>query len=268
MIEPFQYEFMRNALIAGIVLSGFAACLGPFIVQRKMAFMGSGLAHAAFGGVALGLLIDFSPIITALFFTQLVAFLIVWLEHRSKLSSDTIIGVLFSTAMALGIIFLSMREEYGADAFSYLFGSVLTITFNDMPLQFFLLLMAGIVGSGYWHRWAYATFDRKSAEVELGKKVRSDDYALAFFIAFVTVFAIELIGVLLVSAFLVLPAAAARLVSRSFAQMTLLTFIISAISVVVGLISSYHLDAPSGPCIVLAQAGLFGACFSVGMRRG
>lgn len=256
MLEPLMLPFMQRALIGGLMVSVLAGYFGPFVVQRRLAFLGSGLAHAAFGGVALGLLLNMQPLWAAMPFTVVVALGIVWLRDRAGLASDTTIGIFFSLSMALGIVFLSMKDSYSADAFTYLFGSLLAISKSD------LWTAAAILGFSaatvpLWGRWAYATFDPALARADR-VPVRRDDYLLAVAIAVVTVVAIKLVGIVLIAAFLVMPAAGARIFARTFAGMSLFSLLISAATLVIGLFASFYADLPSGPAIILTQAALLG----------
>lgn len=256
MLEPLTLPFMQRALIGGLMVSVLAGYFGPFVVQRHLAFLGSGLAHAAFGGVALGLLLNMQPLWAALPFTVAVALGIVWLRDRAGLASDTTIGIFFSVSMALGIIFLSMKDSYSADAFTYLFGSLLAISRTDLWTAAAVLALSATT-IPLWGRWAYATFDPALARADR-VPVRRDDYLLAVAIAVITVVAIKLVGIMLIAAFLVMPAAGARLFARTFAGMSLLSLLISAATLVVGLFASYYVDRPTGPAIILTQALLLG----------
>lgn len=264
MLDPLALPFMQRALIGGLMVSLLAGYFGPFVVQRRLAFLGSGLAHAAFGGVALGILLNTQPLWAALPFTIVVALGIVWLRDRTALASDTTIGIFFSLSMALGIVFLSLKKSYSADAFTYLFGSLLAISNTDLwTAGAILLLSAGTIP--LWGRWAYATFDPALARADR-VPVQRDDYLLAVAIAVVTVVAIKLVGIVLIAAFLIMPAACARLFARTFAQMGLISLAISAATLVVGLFASYYADLPSGPAIILTQAVLLGVGLVVRRR--
>ncbi len=265
MLDPFLLPFMQRALIGGILVGAITGYFGGFVVQRRMAFLGSGLAHAAFGGVALGLLLGLPPMGTALPFTVAVALGVVWLRARTVLAEDTAIGVFFAVAMALGIIFLSVREGYAGDAYTYLFGSILAITWGDIGLTA-AALAATAFTLPLWPRWAYATFDRTLARADR-LKVSRDDALLAVGIALAVVVSVKVVGIVLLAAFLVLPAATARLLSQTFAGMTLRSVLIGVGTAIAGLYLSYYADLPSGPCIVLSQAALFFAALALGATR-
>jgi zinc transport system permease protein len=255
MIEPFTHPFMVRALMGGLLAAFLASYYGPFIVQRRLAFLGSGLGHAAFGGVALGILIDLQPLWIALPFTVGVALAIVWVQDRADLESDTTIGIFFAFSMALGVLFLSLKQGYTGDAFTYLFGSILAITNADLYMGGVVVLLT-LCTCPWWTRWAYATFDRSLAEADL-VPVKRDDYFLSACIAVSVVAAIKMVGIVLIAAFLVLPAATARLLAATFFRMTLYSLAVGMSTVFVGLLVSYYSDFPSGPVIILCQSALF-----------
>jgi zinc transport system permease protein len=263
MLDPITLPFMQRALIGGLLVSLVAGYFGPFVVQRRLAFLGSGLAHAAFGGVALGLLLNLNPLWVALPFTACVAVGIVWLRDRAGLASDTTIGVFFSVSMALGIVFLSLRTTYSADAFTFLFGSLLSIG-REVLWTGAAVLGLTAATLPMWGRWAYATFDPSLARADRVPVLR-DDYVLAVAIAVATVVAIKLVGIVLIAAFLVMPAACARVFARTFGGMTVMSLAISVATLVCGLFASYYADLPSGPAIILTQALVLAAGLS--MRR-
>jgi len=263
MTEVFDMPFMQRALAAGLLIGLLSSYFGVFVVQRGLSFFGDGLAHAAFGGVALGLLIGAEPLWIAVPFTIVAALGIVWVRDRTRLGGDTAIGIFFAVSMALGVLFLSMRKGFSADAFSYLFGSILSV--QPMDLWVACAVAVGACATlPLWGRWAYATFDRELASSDRVPVLR-DDYLLAVCLAVTVVVAMKVIGIVLVAAFLVIPAAAARLLARTFFSMTLISMTIGASSAVAGLWVSYALDIPSGPAIILLQAAVF---FFAALARG
>jgi len=259
MLEILSYPFMQRAIWATLLVGTLASFFSVFIVQRKMSFVGNGLAHASFGGVALALLIGVSPFWIATPFTIAVALLFVWFSKNSKLESDSLIGVLFSVAMALGIIFLSWRSTYSQDAMSLLFGSILAVSEEDLFWALGLLLIS-ILTLPLWSRWAFSTFDRELAAIEK-KNSSSHDYLLAVFIASTIVVAIKVFGIILLSAFLVIPAASARLISKTFSGMTVKSIILGLGSSFAGIFLSYLCDLPTGATIILVMGFVFGLCF-------
>ena len=261
MFDAFASTFMQRALLAGVLVSLTASYLGVFIVQRGLSFLGSGLAHAAFGGVALALLLNTEPLWIAVPFTVIVAIVITWVTEHTSIGGDTSIGVFFSVSVALGVIFLALKKNYAADAMTYLFGSILFIQAADLWIAGAVLGLT-VLMLPLWSRWAYATFDRELAAADR-LHVGAQDYALAVLIAVVIVVAAKLVGIMLIAAFLVIPAAAARLVARTFGGMTLLAIAAGLVSTVAGLWLSYDRELPSGALIVLVEAALFAAAMAV-----
>jgi len=258
MLEALAYAFMQRALLAGVLLSLVSGYYGVFVVQRGLSFLGSGLAHAAFGGVALALLLHREPLWIAVPFTVVVALLISWVRDRTRLAGDVVIGIFFALAMALGIVFLSRVPTYTSDAFTYLFGSILSVTPGDLAAAALLLVLA-LASLPLWGRWAYATADREAALADRLPVVR-DDYLLAVLLTVTIVVSVKVVGIVLMSAFLVIPAASARLLSRSFLPMSVLSILLSLLTAVTGLLASYALDLPSGSAIILTEGAVFIFC--------
>jgi len=246
---------MQRALVAGILVGFLASYYGVFIVQRGLGFLGSGLAHAAFGGVALGILLNAEPLWVAVPFTVLVAVGITWVKDKTKLGGDTTIGIFFSVSMALGIIFIFLKRQYTSDAFNYLFGSILSVTITDIVVPFILILITLLLFP-FWKRWAYSSFDRELAQADR-IPVQFDDYLLSVLIAVTIVVSIKVVGIVLIAAFLVIPPAASRLLNNSFSKMTIVSIIIGISTALVGLWISYYLNVPSGATIILLQAAVF-----------
>ncbi|HEX9974576.1 MAG TPA: metal ABC transporter permease, partial [bacterium] len=165
MAEILTLPFMQRALIAGVLVGFLASYYGVFVVQRGLSFLGSGLAHAAFGGVALGLLLNTEPLWIAVPFTVIVAIGIFWVRDKTEPGSDTAVGIFFAVSMALGIVFIFLKKEYTSDAFTYLFGSILAVTRTDLKITGAVVLLT-LLTLPLWRRWAYASFDRELAETD------------------------------------------------------------------------------------------------------
>ena len=256
MIEIFSLAFIQRAAVAGILIGFVTSYYGVFIVQRKLSFLGSGLAHSAFGGAALGILLETEPLWVALPFTIIISIHIVYLKEKSKLSGDTSIGILFSISVALGIIFLSLKKGYTSDAFTYLFGSILSVQKIDLLFSLLLALLSVATFFSQWKKWAYATFDAELAQADRVSVVK-DDYLLSILISVTIVVSIKVVGIVLLTAFLVIPAASSRLISSTFYQMTIYSIIIGVLSSFIGLIASIQMDLPTGAVIILIQTVFF-----------
>lgn len=255
MLEMLSYPFMQRALIGGLFVGILSGYYGVFVVQRGLGFMGSGLAHATFGGIAAALLMGAQPSFVAVPFTIIVAIGITYVKSRTGLGSDTSIGIFFAVSMALGIILLSFKSGYTATAINYLFGSILAVETHDNIIILFPIFLSVVMWS-LWKNWAYATFDRDLAKAD-GVPVERDDYILSIMIALTVVLSVKIVGIVLMTALLVLPAATARMLSHSFSGMTFLSVLIGGLSVPIGVVISYFLDLPSGATAVIFGSLIF-----------
>lgn len=258
LIEVLQYSFMQNALIAGLLVALLSGLLGVFIVQRRLSFLGDGLAHVSFGGLALAWFIGIEQTLWPAFaYTLVVSLAIVWLRKNTKLSSDTVIGVLFAISVAAGILLINISEkELQADLMHILFGSILAVGREELYILLVVALIALIFFIFNWSSLAYATFDEELAQSN-GIKIGVLEYLLFAVGSLIIVAGVTFVGIILTAANLVIPAASARLLSPSLFVMTILSVLIAIFSVSSGLVVSFFLDVPSGSTIVLVQAGVF-----------
>ena len=265
LAEVLSMPFVQRALLAGGMVGLLSGFFGVFVVQRGLSFMGNGLAHATFGGVALALLLGWGHHLwVAAPFTVAIALGITWSQRRTGMSGDTMIGIFFAISMALGIIFLHLRREYTADAWAILFGDVLTVTAGDVWLM--AAAMAAVLAAlPLWNRWAYATFDRELAEADR-LRVGRDDYLLSVFLALTVVVSVKVVGVVLIAALLVIPAATARLLAPTFLAMTLISLGLGLGGVLAGMALAWPLDLPPGPVMILVHSAFFFAAALA--RRG
>ncbi len=261
-----QYAFMQRALLGGVIVGVITAIIGVYIVLRGMSFMGTGIAHAAFGGVALGLLLGLDPILTAMGFCVLVAWGIGFVTRRGALKEDTAIGVWFAATMAFGILLLGLRQGYNVDLFTYLFGSVLAISPAD--LKGLLVIGALVLGVVFvlYKELLFVTFDPEAARVA-GLPEGFLYYLLLTLVALTVVASIKVVGLVLVSALLVIPAAAAYRWANDFWVMIGLAVAFSVVSVVAGLLFAYALNTASGATIVLTATAIFAASLALAPKR-
>jgi len=272
LAEPLAQAFMRRALLMGTLLGAVGALLGVFIVQRGLSLLSDGLAHATFGGLALGLLAGASAdnaIWTALPFTVAVALAIAALRHRARLGGDAATGVFFTFSFALGVLLLGLRplraETVSVEAL--LFGSILAIS-PDILLAMLLVAVFTLVALALaWSRLAYATFDAELAFLS-GVPVAALEYLLLGLTAVVVVVGVKTVGVVLVSAFIVIPAATAHLLGRTLRGIAILAAGFGVAGSALGLLASYHLNAASGATIILTLSGFFFAALLVSRRGG
>ncbi len=253
-----EYPFMQRALAAGLMMGILCPLLGVFVVIRRMSFFGDAIAHSAFTGIALGLLIGVDPSLAAVGFAVVVALGMGFLQARSRIPSDTIIGVFFSGAAALGILIIGLLQGYRTNLFGYLFGDILTIGWRELGMVAILLAGVGAVVLSIRRPLLQVALNRDLAAVQ-GVNVPAMEYALMVLLAVTVAVSIKLIGIILVTALLIIPAAAARNVSRSIRQMFSFAVLFGAMSAIIGLFGSYALNTASGPTIVMASIAIFAA---------
>jgi len=261
--DPIRLAYMQRALAAATMVGVLAGFFGVFVVQRGLGFFGSGLAHAAFGGIALGLVVSVHPLVVALPFTMLAAAGMVWMRDRSGLRADTIIGIWSSLAMALGMMLMAHQRDVRIDPMVYLFGSLLAVGNIDL-IAIGCVVAIVLTLAPLWPRWAYIAYDAELARTD-GVSVFLHDLLYSMSLAGLVVVACKVAGILLISAMLVLPAATARLVSTRFASMTLMSVAIGGLLSALSLWPAYHLDLPLGPAIVATQGVAF--LIAVGVNR-
>jgi zinc transport system permease protein len=262
LLEPLMVPFMQRAMIAGAVVGGLCAMIGVFVVQRGLSFIGDGLAHAAFGGIALGLLLGVSldrMTWVALPFTVLIALGIGYVLRRGSLRGDVATGVFSAISFALGVLLLGLRPTDGppVNVETVLFGSILAISPDDLVT----IGVVGVITTGLllftWAKLAYATFDPDLAALS-GVRVATLDYMLLALTAVVIVVAVKTVGIALVSSFVVIPAATAKMVGKSIGRVALLAITIGVVGSSIGLVLSYHANVASGATIILTLGAMFG----------
>lgn len=251
--------FMQRALLAGIIMSIVCGTLSIFILLRRLAFIGVGISHAAFGGIALGFLIGMNPMVSGIIFSIIVAFLIGWTRSRGKIEQDTTIGIFYSAAMAMGVVLLSFSKYYNVDIFGFLFGNILTIGNEDLwaigIAGFIVLLFISLI----FKELIYMSFDEEMATVS-GIPVKILDYAFLSLLAVTIIISIKIVGIVLISSLLVVPAAAASQVKEHVLSLLILSILFSLLATISGLLVSYFLDLPSGATIVITLTLIFLIC--------
>ncbi|KPY66942.1 Zinc transporter [Pseudomonas syringae pv. syringae] len=249
-------DFLLYALLAGVALAVVAGPLGSFVVWRRMAYFGDTLSHAALLGVALGFLLDISPTIAVTVGCLLLAVLLVTLQQRQPLGSDTLLGILAPSTLSLGLVVLSFMHEVRIDLMAYLFGDLLAISPADLGwiLGGSTLVLVLIVA--LWRPLLAMTVHEELARVE-GLPVATLRMTLMLLIAVVIAVAMKIVGVLLITSLLIIPAAAAQRHARSPEQMALGASLLGVIAVCAGLSLSWFKDTPAGPSIVVSAAALF-----------
>ena len=256
MFELLQLEFMQRAFIAGIVLAPLLAVLGSFVTLRRMSFFADGIAHASLLGVAISILAGIAPFGGALIIGVIFGILIFLLERYTTVTSDAVIGIIFTTGLALGIVIISMQPGYQPDLISFLFGNILAITWSNVWM--IVMLSIGIL-SVVSLMFKKLTITSLSEELAWTSGVSTTYVNLIFYVLLSTavVLGVKLLGIILVSALIITPSVTAKLVTRSFKSYATWSVIFSLMAFIGGLFFSYYLDLPSGATIVLMATSLF-----------
>jgi zinc transport system permease protein len=266
-IEPFTHEFMRSALLLSLLIALMCGLLGVQLVPRGLSMLGDGLAHATLGGVGAALLMGLTPnasIWASMPVSLLVAFGIVWLGRHAKIAGDAALGVFFAVSLAAGVaaVHYVARRGVPVDLESLLFGNILAAESTDVQIISVLALAFFLVNAVCAPRMAYAGFYPDMAAMS-GIRVQFNEYLLMALTAIVTVTAVRAVGVLLVSAYLVIPVVSARLLVRRMGPLILIGVSAGLMGSAFGLIISYHLDVPTGAAMTLALGSVFCACLVV-----
>jgi len=241
-----SYGFLQRALLAGIFVAVACALLGVFLILRRDAMIGHGLAHVAFAGVALGILI-------------------MKIKEKAGLYGDTAIAIFSSVGFALGLLFVTFAHRFNVDLFSYLFGEILAIEAREVWLSVGLAVVVVLIVVINYHQFMYMTFDRESAKVA-GIKVNRLDVVLTMLTAITVVLAMKIVGLILVAALVVIPAAAGLQLAANFKQAIVISSLVSVTSVVFGLFLAFYIDLPASATIVILAFLIFALFFFI--KRG
>jgi ABC-type Mn2+/Zn2+ transport system permease subunit len=266
MSELLAFAFMQRALLAGSIIGAVCAIIGVYVVLKGLSFIGAGIAHASFGGVALGFLLGVNPLLTAIGFCLATAWGIGLVARKSQVKEDTAIGIFFASTMALGILFIGLMQGYNVDLFGYLFGSILAVSEADVWITLGLGIGVLAVVGLLFKELMFVTFDAEMAQVT-GVPAGKVYFVLISLIALTVVLSIKVVGIVLVSALIVTPAAAAYQLTEDFRRMMPLAVVIGVGCAVGGLLLSYPLNTASGATIVLLATLIFFAAALVSPRR-
>ncbi len=249
-------DFLIRAILAGCGVAMVTAPLGSFVVWRRMAYFGDTLAHSALLGVALGFLFDINLNLAIICVAVIIALLMLALQNRRLLASDTLLGILSHSTLSLGLVVIATQDELRVDLMGYLFGDILAVSTLDL----LWVWGGGIIVLGLliriWRPLLSLTVHEELAQVE-GVAVNQIRLIFMLMIALVIAISMKIVGVLLITSMLIIPAAAARRFSQTPEQMTLIAALIGLISVALGLSASWFWDSPAGPSIVVAASLLF-----------
>lgn len=255
-LDFLQYDFMRNALAAGLAASVLCGVIGIYVILNKIVFISDGIAHAAFGGIGLGYFLGYNPLAFGIGSAVITALGIGMVSSRARISEDTAIGVFMATGMALGIMLLTLSKGYARDLYGYLFGNILAVTRSDVLLIAALTLIILALVFLLYKEFLLLSFDPIYAEA-IGLPVQSLRLLLLVMVAFSVVILIKIVGIIMVIALLTIPGAISRRHMLGLPAIMAGSIILGAIFVTIGLLISYELDVPSGATIILTAALAF-----------
>ena len=256
MLEMFEYEFMQRAFLAGMMIAILASVSGTFVVLKRYSLMSETLAHSALVGVAVGLVAGYNPLWVAVVVAMLSAWLIEYLRTSFSLYSDSILAILLSGSLAVAIIIVSLGGAFNNSLFSYLFGSVLSVTTEDL----WTILIFGSLSLGvlliFSKELYFITYDEEVAQVS-GIKVKALNFLLVSVVAIIIALSIRVVGSLLIGALMVIPTVSALQYRVGFVKTVLISVFFALLSVVAGMIFSFYFSLPSGATIVLCILTIF-----------
>ena len=247
--------FILRGILAGIAVALISGLVGCFVVWRRMSYYGESIAHSSLLGVGFAILMGVSINLGIVFTCLLFGILFLWLQHSKVLSSDTLLGVLAHLALALGIIVISLNK-IKIDIHAFLFGDILTVSSSDLWAMYLGVLIAVFLICYNWSSLLLVTIDEDLAKAE-GVNTLNINLLFTSILTIVVAISIQIIGLLLITAMLIIPAAASRRLTNSPETMALVATFIGILSVILGIMLSVEIDAPSGPSIVLVSAILF-----------
>jgi ABC-type Mn2+/Zn2+ transport system permease subunit len=247
---------MQRSLMAAALVGAVCSAIGVFVVLRGLAFVGAGTAHAAFAGVALAYLAGLPPMLTAIIFGLATIWITGFMEEQGRMKLDVSIGILYTATMALAILFIGLMKAYNAEVYGYLFGSVLSVTPEELRIILLLSLIVLGVILLFSKELYFIAFDQEMAEAS-GVPARRIFYLLLTLVAFTVVVSLKTVGAILVFAMVLIPASTAYQLTHSLSHMTAYAVLIGIASAVGGVTLSYVCDLPSGPAIVLLATTIF-----------
>jgi manganese/iron transport system permease protein/iron/zinc/copper transport system permease protein len=261
-LQPFQFEFFRNGTIAAVLVGGLCGLLGVYIVLRGMSYIGHGLSHAIFGGAVVAFVMSWNFYVGAGLWGFLAAVLINQTTRRTKINADAAIGVITTASFAIGVALISRYRRFTRSFDAALFGNILGVSGQDVLVVAGVTVMVLAIVFFLYKQLLFTTFDAEVAQI-YGVKTEWVDTLFSLILAAALIASMQILGVTLIAAALVIPAISARLLTDSFNRMILLSTLIGALTGALGMVLSYYVDIASGATIVLLQAAIFGLVLTV-----
>ncbi len=262
LLHYLNYTFIQRAYLAGSFIAVLCAMLGLFLVLRKLSLIGDGLSHVSFGAIALGLFLGIYPFYVAIPLVLIASYFILKLTEKAKMYGDAAIGVVSSLSIASGVILASLSKGFNVDLFSYLFGNILAISTQEVYLSLGLSMAVLLVIILLYNDFFSATFDEEYARIT-GIQTKRLHLILTSLTAVTVVLAVKVVGIMLVSALLILPAVTALQIAKGFKTAMLIAISASVISVLFGITASFFLDLPAGATLVIINVMIFTIALSI-----
>ena len=256
IVEALRYEFVQRAFLAGIFIGLVCSLLGVLLVLKRLSLIGDGLAHVTFGSVAVGLLLKQQPVYTAIPIVMISSLGIMKLIEKAKLYGDAAIGIVSSVGIAGGVLIVSVAGGFNIDLFSFLFGNILSISRAEVITSFILSVTVFAMINIFYYEYFSATFDEEFAKVS-GIDTRKINAVLVMLTGVTVVLTMKVVGIMLTSSLLILPAVTALQIAKSFRMTMIIAACSSVSSVIIGILGSLILNLPSGASIVMVNFVFF-----------
>jgi len=266
IMQIFQYDFMVNAIIAGVFVGISCAVVGVFLVLRKFSLIGDGLAHTSLATIALGMLLGIAPIAISIPLVILASLFILRLSQKANIWGDSAIGFVSAMAIALAVLMASLSKGFNVDLFNYLFGNILAITMLELITSVILSAVVAGVLIVFYRDLFVLSFDEDFAKV-VGVKVNFLNGLIIVLTAIIVVLGIRVVGTMLISSLIIIPAITALQISKNFKLTIILSVIFAVFSIVSGIMLSFVLNIPTGATIVLISGALFLTALSVKLLK-
>lgn len=250
MLEALQYEFIQNALLSGILISIAAGVIGSLVIVNRITFLAGGIAHSSYGGIGIAIYLGIPVLFGATVFSIIVAIIIAMLTLNDKKRIDSIIGIMWATGMAIGIVFVDLTPGYNVDLMSYLFGSIIAVPTSDIWYMFALDIGIIALVTFFYREFLTISYDPQFAQLR-GINIKFFYTLLLVLAALTVVAAIKVVGLILVIALLTIPTYIAEIFSNRLSKMMILSALFATCFTIIGLSISYMYDISSGASIIL-----------------
>lgn len=266
LLEPFQFEFFRNGVMVSLLVGALCGLIGVYIVLRGMSYIGHGLSHAIFGGAVVSFVMTWNFYVGAGLWGFVAALLINQTVRRTRISADAAIGVITTASFAIGVALISRYRRFTRSFDAALFGNILGVTKQDVLVVFAVTLIVMLIIFFMYKQLLFTTFSEEVAQV-YGVKTQWVDTLFSLSLAAALIASMQILGVTLIAAALVIPAITARLLTDSFNRMIIISTLIGMLTNLIGMYLSYYIDVASGATIVLVQATVFGLSLIVSLAQ-